>query len=134
VQAGRSPDPDLSEARRWGASPQDILTVQQLAAPKAAAAPDLAALAARLKATRTTAPEYPQDALQHQISGSVIVAFTVDTNGTTRDVSVVESKPAGVFDKAALNAVRHWRYAPAIFNGAPIAVPTRALVRFELPK
>ena len=134
VQAGRSADPDLSEARRWGASPQDILTVQQLAAPKAAAAPDLAALAARLKATRTTAPEYPQDALEHQISGSVIVAFTVDTNGTTRDVSVVESKPAGVFDKAALNAVRHWRYAPAIFNGAPIAVPTRALVRFELPK
>lgn len=134
VQAGRSPDPDLSEARRWGASPQDILTVQQLAAPKTAAAPDLAALAAKLKATRTTAPEYPQDALQHEISGSVIVAFTVDTNGTTRDVSVVESKPAGVFDRAALNAVRHWRYAPAIFNGAPIAVPTRALVRFELPK
>ncbi len=134
VQAGRSPDSDLSEARRWGASPQDILTVQQLAAPKAAAAPNLAALAAKLKATRTSAPEYPQDALQHQISGSVIVAFTVDTNGTTRDASVVESTPAGVFDRAALNAVHHWRYAPAIFNGAPIAVPTRALVRFELPK
>jgi TonB family protein len=134
AQAGSSPDADLSEARHWGASPQDILAVQQLAAPKAAAAPDLAALAAKLKPTRTSPPEYPPDALSHQISGSVLLAFTVDPSGATRDIAVVESTPHGVFDRAAINAVRHWRYAPTIFNGAAIAVPTRALVRFELPK
>jgi TonB family protein len=134
AQGGSSPDADLGEARHWGASPQDILAVQQLAAPKTAAAPDLAALAAKLKPTRTSAPEYPQDALNHQISGSVVLAFTVDPGGATRDITVVESTPRGTFDRAAINAVRHWRYAPTIFNGAPIAVPTRALVRFELPK
>jgi TonB family protein len=135
AQAGKSPDQDLTQARHWGASPQDILAVQQLAAPKVnSAAPDLAALAAKLKPTRTSAPEYPQDALNRQISGSVVLAFTVDASGATRDITVVESTPKGVFDRAALNAVRHWRYAPTIFNGAPIAVPTRALVRFELPK
>ena len=135
AQAGKSPDPDLAQARHWGASPQDVLAVQQLATAKAAtAAPDLLALAKALKPTRTTAPDYPQDALSHQISGSVLLAFTVDASGATRDIKVVESTPSGVFDRAAINAVHHWRYAPAIFNGAPIAVPTRALVRFELPK
>lgn len=133
AQAGKSPDADLTQARHWGASPQDILAVQQVAAPKAAAAPDLAALAAKLKMTRSSSPEYPQDALTRQISGSVLLAFTVDPSGATRNITVVESTPPGVFDRAALNAVRHWRYAPTIFNGAAIAVPTRALVRFELP-
>ncbi|MGB6604043.1 MAG: energy transducer TonB [Steroidobacteraceae bacterium] len=134
AQAGKSPDADLTQARHWGASPQDIAAVQQLAAPKAATVPDLAALAAKLKMTRSSSPEYPQDALSRQISGSVLLAFTVDPSGATRDISVVESTPPGVFDRAATNAVRHWRYAPTIFNGAPIAVPTRALLRFELPK
>jgi TonB family protein len=134
AQAGTSPDADLAQARHWGASPQDVLAVQQLAAPKAAAAPDLVALAAKLKQTHASAPEYPQDALSRQISGSVLLAFTVDPSGATRDITVVESTPRGVFDRAAISAARHWRYAPTIFNGAPIAVPTRALVRFELPK
>jgi periplasmic protein TonB len=132
--AGKSPDADLTQAQHWGASPQDVLAVQQLAAPKAAAAPDLVALAATLKQTRSVAPEYPQDALTRQVSGSVLLAFTVDPTGATRDIKVLQSTPGGVFDRAAITAVRHWRYAPTIFNGAPIAVPTRALVRFELPK
>jgi periplasmic protein TonB len=135
AQAGKSPDQDLAQARHWGASPQDISAVQQLAASKAApAAPDLAALAAKLTPTRTVAPEYPQDALTRQISGSVLLTFTVDASGATRDIEVVQSTPPGVFDRAAITAVHHWRYVPTLFNGAPIAVPTRALVRFELPK
>jgi periplasmic protein TonB len=132
--AGKSPDADLTQAQHWGASPQDVLAVQQLAAPKAAAAPDLVALAAKLKQTHSVAPEYPQDALSRQISGSVLLAFTVDPSGATRDITVMQSTPSGVFDRAAVSAVRRWRYAPTIFNGAAIAVPTRALVRFELPK
>jgi outer membrane biosynthesis protein TonB len=39
-----------------------------------------------------------------------------------------------VFDSAALNAIRHWRYAPTVINGTPVEVPVRTLMRFELPK
>ena len=59
------------------------------------------------------------NALPQQISGSVVVQYTVDARGETRDVRVVEATPPGVFDKAAINAVRHWRYAPTLVNGTP---------------
>ncbi len=45
-------------------------------------------------------------------AGSVTLEYTVDTSGETRDVHVVEATPPGVFDQAAINAVKHWRYAP----------------------
>ncbi|MBV9697645.1 MAG: energy transducer TonB, partial [Gammaproteobacteria bacterium] len=79
-------------------------------------------------------PEYPQSALDRKITGTVSLAFTVDVSGEPRDIHVVEATPPGVFDKAALAAVRHWRYAPMVINGAPVEVPVRTLMRFELPK
>jgi TonB family protein len=58
----------------------------------------------------------------------------VDVHGETRDVDVVEATPAGVFDQAAVNAIRHWRYAPMVVNGTAVEVPVKTLMRFELPK
>ncbi len=111
------------------------MAVQQLAAPKpVAASVDPATLAGSLKAVRTVPPEYPQSALQRGISGSVLLSYTVDVNGATKNIQVVQSIPSGVFDHAALGAVKHWRYAPMVVNGSAVEVPTRALVRFELPK
>ena len=132
LQAGRSADQDLGAARRLGAEPKDILAVQQLAVPKATA--NMAALAANLKLVKSVSPDYPQSALSHGQAGSVLLSFTVDTRGETRDVQVLQSTPSGVFDRAAVSAVKRWRYAPVLVNGAAVEVPTRTLVRFELPK
>lgn len=134
AQAGKSADQDLAQARRFGADPKDILAVQQLAASKAGAGPAAATLAADLKAVRTDPPEYPQSALSHGVAGSVLLSFTVDAKGATRDVQVLQSTPSGVFDRAAVSAVKRWKYAPVMVNGAAVEVPTRTLVRFELPK
>jgi len=132
VQAGRSADQDLGAARRLGADSRDILAVQQLAAPKPGA--DLASLAASLKLVRSVPPDYPQSALAHGVAGSVLLSFTVDGRGETRDVQVLQSTPTGVFDRSAVSAVKRWRYAPVLVNGAAVEVPTKTLVRFELPK
>ena len=71
---------------------------------------------------------------QH-ISGSVTLEYTVDTHGEPRDIHVVEATPPGVFDQAAITAVKHWRYAPVIVDGSAVDVPgVRTRVRFELPK
>lgn len=134
AQAGRSADQDLSAARRFGADPREIQGVQQLGAAKTGANVDPATLAASLKALRTESPEYPQSALEHRVTGSVLLAFTVDAKGNTRDVQVLQSTPTGVFDRAAMSAVKRWKYTPVKVNGAPVEVPTRTLVRFELPK
>ena len=63
-----------------------------------------------------------------------MLQYTVDVKGETRDIRVVEATPPGVFDQAAIGALKHWRFAPTIVNGTAVEVPTRTLLRFELPK
>ena len=136
VLVGKPGDADLAAARRWGADAASVAAVQALQNQPGNQAPSVnaAALASKLKQTRAANPEYPQSAFNHHISGSVVLTYTVDTSGVTRDVHVVEATPPGVFDNAAVNAVRRWRYAPMIVNGAAIEVPVKTMVRFELPK
>jgi TonB family protein len=129
---------DLAAATTWGASATAVAAVRQLgvsspAAAQAAAAPDLTALAAQLQRTRYVPPEYPDRALNDRIAGAVTVQYTVDKKGYTKDVHVVESSPQGVFDRAATDAIRRWRYKPAKYNGQPVEVPVRTRIRFELP-
>lgn len=138
-------DPDLLQAKRWGADPKDILAVQNtVPMPKpstsgsshaAAAAAGLtpAQLAQNLKRIKYQPPEFPAKALAQRVSGSVTIEYIVDTNGDPRDVRVVEATPPGVFDHAAINAVKHWHYEPVVANGVPVEVPVRTAIRFELP-
>ena len=132
---------DLTQARRWGADPKDILAVQQASASrKSTAKPATAAssaspqeLQARLKRVRYTQPEYPERALNQKISGSVTVEFTVSTAGEPMDVRVVSAEPAGTFDRAAIAAVKRWRYEPLLIDNVPQEVPARTTIRFNLP-
>lgn len=55
-------------------------------------------------------PEYPPEAAQRGVEGHVTVEFDVTADGGVDNAEVVESEPAGVFDRAALDAVRRWRY------------------------
>lgn len=68
-------------------------------------------------------PMYPRRALSRGIEGYVIVMFTVTRQGTTRDHVIVESKPRGIFDRAALRAATKFKYKPRIVDGQPIEVP-----------
>ena len=138
-------DPDLLQAKRWGADAKDILSVQNtVPMPKpatsgsshgAAAASGLtpSQLAQNLKRVKYVPPEFPAKALSQRVSGSVTIEYIVDTNGDPRDVRVVEATPPGVFDHAAITAVKHWHYEPVVANGVPVEVPVRTAIRFELP-
>ncbi|MCZ6525936.1 MAG: energy transducer TonB [Gammaproteobacteria bacterium] len=68
-------------------------------------------------------PMYPRRALSRGIEGYVIVMFTVTKQGTTRDHVIVESKPRGIFDRAALQAATKFKYKPRVVDGQPIEVP-----------
>lgn len=138
-------DPDLTLARHWGADPKDIQAIQQLQAAKpatsAASNPARSAtagltpqqLASYLKRSKYVSPEYPSKALSQRLGGAVTVEYIVGTNGDPRDVRVIEANPPGVFDRAALNAVKRWHYDPVVINGTPVEVPVRTAIRFELP-
>ena len=66
-------------------------------------------------------PQYPSALKDQGTGGEVTVAFTVDTSGRVQDVEVREaSNPE--FGEAALEAVRRWRFKPAMRDGEPVEV------------
>ena len=55
-------------------------------------------------------PVYPRDALRDGVAGEVTVAFTINADGSVSGASVVSSNPRRVFDSAALEAIRKWKF------------------------
>jgi bla regulator protein BlaR1 len=56
-------------------------------------------------------PVYPHAALLQGIEGQVVIEFGLSADGDVLEPRVVSAQPAGVFDQAAVNAIRTWRYA-----------------------
>ena len=54
----------------------------------------------------------PLDAVTQGVQGWVCIGFVIDAAGVPTDPQVLASAPAGVFDAAALAAVREWRFEP----------------------
>ena len=68
------------------------------------------------------APIYPRRALSRGIEGYVIVEFTVTKLGTVRDPIVVEAQPQGIFDQAAKDAAKKFKYKPRVIDGVATEV------------
>jgi protein TonB len=90
------------------------------------------ASAAALEITRYVPPVYPVTARKDALGGWVDVQFTVKTDGSVDDLSVIGAQPLGVFEKPAMDAVRRWRYKPILRDGQPINQLARVRVRFAL--
>ena len=75
-------------------------------------------------------PEYPQLARMARIEGAVELEAVIGKDGTIEELKVLRGHPLLV--KAALNAVRQWRYQPTLLNGEPIEVVTEVTVTFKL--
>lgn len=56
---------------------------------------------------------YPQRAEAQQVEGRVVLAITIMPDGSVRDVRVVNAKPSGYFEDAAVQSVARWRYRPS---------------------
>ena len=77
-------------------------------------------------------PVYPYSAKRRGVTGEVVVRFLVDIQGRVQRLKVMESTPAGIFDKCVHQAVTKWRFKPGVFQGR--AVPTWVVVpiKFKL--
>ncbi len=88
--------------------------------------------ATTLKRVREVPPTYPREAERQGLSGWVDVEFTVAPNGTTQDLVVRNAEPQRIFDQAAVDAVRRWRFEPVRRDGAAVAQRAAVRIRFEL--
>jgi len=76
-------------------------------------------------------PEYSKKARKNKITGKVVVRMTVETNGSVEDVHVVSSDSKDLVD-GALNAVRKYKFSPAMYQGHPVAAEINVEVNFQL--
>jgi protein TonB len=78
-------------------------------------------------------PQYPLRASERGIEGWVEVEFTISKLGTVKDPRVFNSHPSSIFDRAALKAIRKWKYNPKIEDGEPVERPgVKVRLRFDL--
>jgi len=85
-------------------------------------------------AAQNAQPEYPRDAQRRGLSGRVVLRVDVGADGTATDVDFVQRSGAPELDRAAMSAVRKWRFAPAKRDGKPVASSVRVPIDFVLPK
>jgi TonB family protein len=76
-------------------------------------------------------PEYPEALQKRGIEGSVILRAVIGTSGQVLSLSPF-SDPDPALTKAAMDAVRQWRYTPTLLNGEPVEVVTTITVAFRL--
>jgi protein TonB len=78
------------------------------------------------------APDYPALALSARVEGVVIIEAVIAVDGSIRDARVLRSHP--LLDRAAVDAVRQWRYEPTRLNGQPVPVIVTVTVQFRLQR
>lgn len=67
------------------------------------------------------APQYPAQALRRGEAGTVRIRVEVSESGEAGNVEVAEGSGSRLLDRAALAAVRQWRFRPATRGGRPVA-------------
>jgi protein TonB len=75
-------------------------------------------------------PDYPIFAKQTHVQGVVEIAAVISKEGTIENLQILRGPPQLI--RAALDAVKQWRYRPYVLNGDPIEVETRITVNFSL--
>jgi protein TonB len=75
-------------------------------------------------------PPYPVLAKETRTQGTVFLHAIISREGRITSLEVVSGHPLLV--RAALDAVRQWRYRPTLLNGEPVEVETSITVIFRL--
>jgi len=83
------------------------------------------------RALNTPDPEYSEEARKAKYQGTVVLWLIVDQNGRPQQVKVARSLGMGL-DQKAIEAVRNWKFEPAMKDGRPVAVQINVEVNFRL--
>jgi TonB family protein len=76
-------------------------------------------------------PEFTDQARRANLQGVVSIQLIVDSRGNPQDIRVVRHLGMGL-DQKAIEAVRQYKFSPAIYQGHPVAVQMVINVNFHL--
>lgn len=117
VTAVHESDPDIA-AQVSGHDTAAIDLVERTAPPATAPAEPAAGALATAPAPAAPAvleqvpPRYPWRARAGGLEGFVEIAFSVDERGRAHDIEVREAVPSDIFDRAAIRALKKWKFSP----------------------
>jgi TonB family protein len=115
--AASTPDPG-------GAMPADaaMSSIEPVNLPEAAA---------RDLLTQPVDPEYPEAAKASGQRGSVVLQVFIGRDGAVQDAKFLQGSL--VFARAAIDAVKQWRFKPYSMNGRAVAVQSVITLKFQPP-
>jgi protein TonB len=87
--------------------------------------------AARDLLTQPVDPEYPEAAKASAQRGSVVLQVLIGRDGSVQDAKFLQGSL--VFARAAIDAVKQWRFKPYSMNGRAVAVQSVITLKFQPP-
>ena len=131
---------ELAAAQEKAQQPRATPSAGQQASATPGAANTTAATGADSAGGQTTSAvllkavgaRYPTAAMRARQQGWVVVSFTVDPDGGTSDVKVIEAQPRRVFDRAAMDAVERYKFTPAMKDGVAVSSTKQQRIEFKL--
>ena len=87
--------------------------------------------AARAMLVHRVEPVYPPEALAQKVQGPVVLQALIGRDGSVEDLKIVRGY--FVLGRAAIAAVKQWRFQPYVLNGHPAATQTVLTVNFSRP-
>jgi protein TonB len=79
----------------------------------------------------TVEPEFSEEARKAKFMGVVLVNLIVDANGRPQNVHTLRGVGMGL-DEKAVEAVKQYKFRPAMKNGKPVAVELNVEVNFQI--
>lgn len=75
---------------------------------------------------------YPPKAKANRITGYVLLSVLVTEQGSVSQATVLEANPPTIFDAAALEGIKLWKFEPAKINGQPTKSWLKQKITFTL--
>lgn len=119
--APQNPAPAAQSDRQKSALPEGVFRVEDVNT--------------RPRLIKEAKPNYTADAMRARIQGTVILEVIVEKDGSVGDVRVKQSldREYGLDDEA-VKALKRWRFAPGMRNGAAVPVLVEVELTFTLRK
>jgi protein TonB len=87
---------------------------------------------ARAMLLHSVDPAYPREAAQQKMQGPVVLEATIGRDGSVEDLKIVRGY--FVLSRAAIAAVKQWRFKPYVQNGRAAEVQTTLTIDFGRPQ
>lgn len=135
--------PEIDDLAPVEETPPELQIEEVLAPPTEVAMPasesaigatpmEAGATSQQLKTTNRVEPVYPPTSRRMGEEGTVRLRVLVDEKGRPRDVTVATSSGFARLDKAAIDAVKRWKFVAATDSGRSISTWTQVAITFKL--